>query len=191
MKPKFPIFAKLLALASLAFVIFAILAIALLPWVHAKALKAFSGDGRIKDLSVWTPSGYARRYRVEFDQFPLNRKFEKTYHVKGLPKILWSPARVNLRVHVDPDRFQAPDLHAKIAVTVSKVTKPIIQFEGEVSKMRAEEWSNAPETAEFYDENSGNAFSPNPSEKYQIDVLYMADTSIDGLGEFVIDTSGP
>ncbi len=167
------------------------LALWLWPRSHQKALRAYSGDGTIKDLSVWTPFGYARRYVVEFDRFPLDRNFQKTYTAKGLPRIMWSPARVDLRVSVDPEKFKAGGGHAIMAVTVvDNQGTELVRFQSELSKLRAQQWSDTA-GAQFYEENRATCFSPDPWREYAINIRYICDPNVVGIGQFVIDTSGP
>jgi hypothetical protein len=152
-------------------------------------IRDYTGDGTIQDTSQRGSFFPTRSYMVSLPSFPLNRPYEHTFRLDGLPTIEGKPTQVAFFV---PNSFsQARTPNARSTVELSITTADSKQVTSVSSTLGALIWSSPAHPLH----SSGHAvyqldtwfFQPVAGERYRLHVRYSPASGADsGDGYFYL-----
>ena len=137
-------------------------------------IRDYTGDGTIQDTSQGGGLFSTRCYMVRLPPFPLDRPYEHTFRLDGLPTIEGKPTEIAFFVPNSFSQTHAPNGHSTIEFSVTAADgKQITSLK---STLAALTWSS-PAQPIHYDghalyEIDKSFFQPLAGERYQLHITY-------------------
>jgi hypothetical protein len=137
-------------------------------------IRDYTGDGRIQDTSQRGGFFPTRCYMVTLPSFPLNRPYEHTFRLDGLPTIEGKPTEIAFFAPNSFPQTHAPNARSTIEFSLS--TADGRQITSLSSTLDALTWSS-PAHPIHYDGNAlyqldKSFFQPVAGERYRLHVTY-------------------
>lgn len=137
-------------------------------------IRDYIGDGTIQDTSQRSGFFSTRSYMVIFPSFPLNRPYEHTFRLDGLPTIKGKPTEIAFFVPNTFSQVHTPNADSTVKFSVTTADGRRVTSVG--SKLGALIWSSPAYPIHY----SGNAiyqldtsfFHPIAGERYRLHVTY-------------------
>ena len=152
-------------------------------------VRDYTGDGTIQDTSQRGGFFPTRSYMVTLPSFPLNRPYEHTFRLDGLPTIEGKPTEIAFFVPNSFSQAHTPNAHSSVEFSVT--TADSRRVTSVSSTLGALIWSSPPHPIHY----SGNAlyqldtsfFQPVAGERYRLHVTYSPAPGADsGEGYFYL-----
>ena len=137
-------------------------------------IRGYSGDGNIQDTSQWFDFFPVRSFMVTLPSFPLDKPYEHTFRLDGLPTIEGHPTEIYFFVPSSFSKAHTPNADSRVEFSVTTAEGRRITTVR--STLGALTWSGPPDPIHY--SGSGlyqldtSFFQPVAGEKYRLHVMY-------------------
>lgn len=136
-------------------------------------VRTYAGEGEIRDTSQPALFFATRGYRIDLPEFPLDRRLEHSYVLKGIPVINKTAAGIFFELPQGPTSASTGRAKASFhASLVDGEGRPISHFGGPLNSFT---WSGS----SLY-QHEGSFFQPKSDEEYRLHVKFDPGN---GIGE--------